>query len=147
MQTGINGSLATAIKAPVEKVWDALVNPAIIKQYLFGTNARSDWKAGSPIYFEGEWEGKTYQDKGTILEIIPNELLKYDYWSSMSKMEDKPENYMVITFRISKDENDHTMLSLLQENIADEQTKNHSMENWQMVIGNLKRILEKEDGE
>ena len=141
MKTGISGSVATVIKAPLEKVWDALVNPDMIRQYLFGTNARSDWKPGSPIYFEGEWEGKSYQDKGTIHEIKPNEVLRYDYWSSMGKLEDKPENYMMVTFKLTKD-NDHTLLTLLQENIPDEESKNHSIANWQMVLGNLKRILE-----
>jgi uncharacterized protein YndB with AHSA1/START domain len=142
MNTGISGSVATVIRAPIEKVWDALVNPDMIRQYLFGTNARSDWKPGSPIIFEGEWEGKTYKDKGTIHEIIPNEILRYDYWSSMGKLEDRPENYMMITFKLTRGENEHTLLTLLQENIHDEESKNHSIANWQMVLGNLKRILE-----
>jgi uncharacterized protein YndB with AHSA1/START domain len=142
MKTGISGSVATVIQAPLEKVWDALVNPDMIRQYLFGTNTRSDWKPGSPIIFEGEWEGKAYQDKGTIHEIKPNEILRYDYWSSMGKLEDRPENYMMITFKLRKDENDHTLLTLLQENIPDEESKNHSIANWQMVLSNLKRILE-----
>jgi uncharacterized protein YndB with AHSA1/START domain len=142
MKSDISGSVATVIQAPIEKVWDALVNPDIIRQYLLGTNTRSDWKPGSPIIFEGEWEGKSYQDKGTIHEIKPNEILRYDYWSSMGKLEDRPENYMMVTFKLHKDDNDHTLLTLLQENIPDEESKNHSMANWQMVLGNLKRILE-----
>ncbi len=46
------------ISAPIATVWDALVNPEMIKQYMFGTNAVSDWKEGSPIVWKGEWEGK-----------------------------------------------------------------------------------------
>jgi uncharacterized protein YndB with AHSA1/START domain len=57
------------INAPTSKVWDALVNPEMIKQYMFGTNAISDWKKGSPIVFKGEWQGKTYEDKGVILRL------------------------------------------------------------------------------
>jgi len=37
------------INAPIAKVWDALVNPELIKHYLFGTEAISDWEVGSPI--------------------------------------------------------------------------------------------------
>ncbi len=40
---------SVVIGAPVEKVWDALVNPATIKQYMFGTNVVSNWEEGSPI--------------------------------------------------------------------------------------------------
>jgi uncharacterized protein YndB with AHSA1/START domain len=32
----------TKVNAPVDKVWDALVNPEAIKQYMFGTNVASD---------------------------------------------------------------------------------------------------------
>jgi hypothetical protein len=35
--------------ADVSKVWNALINPELIKQYLFGTEAVSEWKIGSPI--------------------------------------------------------------------------------------------------
>ena len=143
MKNSFTGSTAIVINTSVEKLWDALTNPDMIRQYLFGTNTRSEWKAGSPIVFEGEWQGKKYQDKGTILEIKPNELLKYSYWSSMSKKEDKPENYMVITFKIGEDDNEHSHLTLLQENIPDEETKKHSIENWQTVLRNLKKLLEK----
>jgi uncharacterized protein YndB with AHSA1/START domain len=41
------------IDAPAAQVWDALVNPAAIKQYMFGTNVISDWKKGSSILWRG----------------------------------------------------------------------------------------------
>ena len=142
MKSNITGRAQITINAPASKVWEALTTPAIIKQYFFGTDAVSDWKVGSPLIFKGEWQGKQYQDKGTILESVPQKKFKYDYWSSMGKLLDRPENYMMVTFKLNKDDNDHTLLTLLQENIPDEESKNHSIENWQMVLGNLKRILE-----
>ncbi len=98
-----NNSIATAsieINATAEKVWDGLTNPDMIRKYFFGTEAKSDWKKGSPITFSGEWEGKKYQDKGTILDIEEYKFVKYDYWSSMSGTEDIPENYATITYRL-----------------------------------------------
>src|SRR6185369_2441150 len=85
--------LSVHIKAPIAKVWDAVVNPAQIKKYMFGTNTVSDWKVGSPITFSGEWEGKAYVDKGTILEIKKEKRLKYNYWSNFSGEKDEPANY------------------------------------------------------
>ena len=32
------------ISAPIARVWDALVNPEMIKHYMFGTNAVSEGK-------------------------------------------------------------------------------------------------------
>jgi uncharacterized protein YndB with AHSA1/START domain len=37
------------IDAPLAKVWNALVNPEIIREYMFGTHVISDWKVGSQI--------------------------------------------------------------------------------------------------
>ena len=92
MKNNISGSASIVIDAPASKVWEALTNPQQIKKYFFGTDTISEWKKGSPIYFRGEWEGKKYEDKGTILETEPNQLFKYTYWSSMSGIEDKLEN-------------------------------------------------------
>jgi len=130
------------IHAPKEEVWAALTKPEIIKKYFFGTNTITDWQPGHSIIFEGEWEGKKYQDKGTVLAYKENEQLKYDYWSSMSGVEDLPENYGVITYDVS-DDGGVTILVITQENIPDANRKEHSMENWKMIMLELKKLLEK----
>lgn len=129
------------INAPVEKVWDALTNPKLIKKYLFGTNAISDWKAGSSLIFKGEWEGKEYIDKGTILKIEPNKVLQYNYYSAFSNLEDKEENYQILTFSLTP-ENNGIKLTLVQENIPTEESKKHSEENWKSVLNTMKNLLE-----
>jgi uncharacterized protein YndB with AHSA1/START domain len=130
------------IHAPLQAVWEALTNPEIIKKYFFGTNTITDWVPGHKIVFEGEWEGKKYQDKGTVLAFKENEQLKYDYWSSMSGIEDLSENYGVITYDVS-DDGGVTILVITQENIPDENRKEHSMENWKMILLELKKLVEK----
>ena len=75
MKSNITARVSTNIDSPVSKVWEALTKPELIRQYFFGTQASSDWKEGSPITFKGEWEGKKYEDKGTILDIEPNKTL------------------------------------------------------------------------
>ena|ERR1700744_3737656 len=142
MKNNIKAEVEININAPISKIWDALTRPEIIKQYFFGTDTVTDWKVGHPIIFKGEWQGKTYQDKGTILDVQKNKLIKYNYWSSMSGIEDKPENYVVITQEI-KGEDNKAVLSLTQENIPDEKMKEHSAENWKKVLNGLKQIVEK----
>ncbi|MFA6082990.1 SRPBCC family protein [Mucilaginibacter sp.] len=127
--------------APAAKVWKGVTDPELVKQYFFGTNLKSDWKVGSPITFSGEWDGKSYEDKGTILEITPGEYVKYSYWSSMGGTEDKPENYANISYRVTEKDG-KTTLEITQDGIKDEATKEHSEQNWQMVFGGLKKILE-----
>ena len=129
------------LKADVAKVWDALTNPEIIKQYLFGTEAVSDWKEGSPLYFKGVWEGKEYMDKGTILKMEPGNIFKYLYWSSFSGTDDIPENYATITYKLSLIEKG-TKLTIIQDNIANEESRQHSDQNWGMVMEGLRNIVE-----
>ena len=144
MKSKITGKVEATINASSHKVWKALITPKIIKQYFFGTEAKSDWKVGSPITFTGEWQGKSYEDKGTILEIVPEKKFSYDYWSSMSGIEDKPENYATITYSLTSVSDSKTKLTITQENIPDEKMKEHSQENWKKVLHDLKDLLEHE---
>ena len=86
------------IDALPERVWDALTNPEMIEQYLFGTHADSDWKEGSQITYRGVWEGKSYEDKGLVVKAKPGELLETRYWSSFSGLPDSPENYQTVKY-------------------------------------------------
>ena len=142
MITNIEFNTTIEVNASTASVWDALINPEKIKQYLFGTNTFCDWKVGSPLRFTGEWEGKTYEDKGTILAIEKESVLSYDYWSNFSGVADLPENYQIVTFRLV-DNNGKTSLSLTQQNICSEEAKAHSQENWKMVLSSLKDLVEK----
>jgi len=143
MKNDITGHATISIAAQVDKVWDALTKPELIKKYFFGTNTETTWKVGSPIRFSGEWEGRKYEDKGTILDFKPKRLIRYEYWSSMSGIEDKPENYVIITYELTES-NGNTTLEILQENIPDEKTKEHSEQNWNMVLEGLKKMVEEE---
>jgi len=138
-----NISLKTSIniKAPAAKVWKALTDAEIVKQYFFGTDQRSDWKVGSDITWAGEWEGKTYQDHGKILDITPGTYVKYSYWSSMGGTEDKPENYQNVSYNLI--ENDGvTNLEIGQDNIKTEEAKEHSEQNWQHIFGKMRDMVE-----
>ena len=141
MTPQLTATSSIIIKASLAKVWHALTDPETIKKYLFGTNTFTDWKVGSPIYFRGEWEGKSYEDKGVILEIIPEKILKYSYWSSMSGTEDKPENYQVVSYLVKPIE-EQTELTIVQEGSKSEKTKNHTEQNWKTIMDGLKTIVE-----
>lgn len=138
-----NLTLTTEIKfkAPAEKVWQGLTDPAMIKKYFFGTDLKTDWKPGSPIVWSGEWEGKTYEDHGNILEYTDGKHAKYTYWSQMSGTEDKPENYQTLTYDLNEKDG-VTTLTLTQDNITSEQAKEHSEQNWQSVFDGLKKLIE-----
>ncbi len=134
-------SVTTLIHAPASKVWQALTDPDLIQQYLFGTRTVTDWREGGPITWQGEWQGQRYEDKGTVLRVAPERLLKTTYWSSMAGLPDTPENYKIVTYELVP-ENGDTRLTLTQDNNASEEDKNHSEQNWKMVLEGLKKLVE-----
>jgi uncharacterized protein YndB with AHSA1/START domain len=129
------------INASQSKVWEAIVNPELVKKYFFGTTVTSTWKKGDPITWTGEWEGKAYEDKGKILDIEKDKLLKYTYWSSFSGKPDVPENYVVVTYRL-RDVGGKTEYTIEQEGLASEEAVRHSEQNWAGVLEGLRKMLE-----
>ena len=138
---GFEAKTSVVIKADAERVWRALTDPALIKRYLFGTEVDCDWKVGSPISYRGIWEGKAYEDKGTIVELIPRERLVSTYWSSMSGKADRPENYSRVSYMLNETA-DGTLLTLSQDNNDSEESAAHSTANWEMVLRGIKELLE-----
>ena len=124
------------------RVWQALTDPAEIKEYLFGTDTQTDWKKGSPITYTGVWQGKPYEDKGVIKEIEPEKLLHTTYFSGMSGKKDVPENYANVVYTLEKS-GDDTILTLTQDNIDSEEGLKHMEDNWSMVLDGLKKTVEK----
>jgi uncharacterized protein YndB with AHSA1/START domain len=88
------------IQSTSAKVWKALTEPELIKQYLFGTQVTSDWKVGGSITYRGIWQGKSYEDKGKILTLVPEKIFQSTYWSSIRGLEDRPENYAIVTYEL-----------------------------------------------
>lgn len=123
------------------KVWDALVKPEAIKQYMFGTTVVTDWREGSPIAWKGEWEGKPYEDKGVILQFKPGRSLQYTHFSPLSGLPDTPENYHTVTIELSR-EGDQTRVSLAQDNNSTAQAREHSEKTWKIMLDALKKYLE-----
>jgi uncharacterized protein YndB with AHSA1/START domain len=99
MDKGLIARASVTINAPSNQVWDALVNPEAIRQYMFGAQVVSDWREGHPIIWRGEWQGKPYADKGVILQLKPGRTLQYSHFSPLSGLADKPENYHTVTIQ------------------------------------------------
>jgi uncharacterized protein YndB with AHSA1/START domain len=142
MPKTLTATAAETINAPAAAVWDALIEPAQIKQYLFGADVVSDFKEGSPIVYKGEWDGKSFEDKGKILKVDPEKELVCTHWSPMSGTADAPENYHQVSYSLAA-AGSSTRLSISQDNNADEDERQRSAQMWQAVLENLKNFLEK----
>ncbi len=144
MQHDLIVSESIEVNATPEKVWEALTNPEIIKEYLFGTETITDWKVGSEIIFQGEYKGHKYCDKGIVRENILHQLLSYNYWSGFSGLEDKPENYSLVTYTLSKSSN-ATKLTWTQKGFATEEGYQHSKSGMEAFLQQIKGIIERDN--
>ena len=130
------------IDASVDAVWQALTDPVLVKQYMHGSNMQTTWEVGSAITWKGEWRGKAYADKGTVLRVEPKTLLSTTHWSPMGGSEDKPENYHTVTYELAE-RGRETILTLRQDNNASQEDADAMAEkNWGPVLEGLKAVVE-----
>jgi uncharacterized protein YndB with AHSA1/START domain len=129
------------IQAPIEQVWAALTTPELVKSYFFGTELVADWQVGGPIVFKGEWEGTPYEDKGIITAFDAPHRLEYLYLSSWSGKPDLPENYANIGYYLTAS-GDTTTLRITQDGLDSEEQRDHSIQNWQSIMGGMKSLVE-----
>ena len=113
----------------------------VIKQYFFGTNLVTDWKVGSPLAFRGEWEGKSYEDRGTVLSFEPPRSLSFNYWSSMSGLEDTPEGRQIVRYDLA-DTAEGVRVTVDQSNVDTQERADHSAKNWHGVLDGLRKVVE-----
>jgi len=143
MNHNLEVSKSILINADVSKVWNAMTNPEIIKEYLFGTETITDWKVGSEIIFQGEYQGHKYRDKGIVRENVLNQRISYNYWSAFTGLEDKPENYSLVTYVITQKDNNQTELTWIQKGFGDEKGYQHSMNGMDAFMQSIKAIIER----
>jgi uncharacterized protein YndB with AHSA1/START domain len=136
-----SSSASILIRAPREQVWEAVTQPELVQKYFFGTRLTTDWSVGSPITFRGEWDGKAYEDLGTVYAFDPPRSLSFNYWSSFSGIEDKPELRQLIRYDLSEDANG-VRVTIQQSNVDTQERADHSAKNWQTVLEGLKSLVE-----
>ncbi len=140
----MNGIVATAsidIEAPATRVWAALTEPDQIASYMFGSHVETDWEVGHPITWNGEWEGKPYQDKGQVLAYDEPARLSVTHFSPLTGQDDVPENYHTLVYELDESAG-VTTVSLSQDNNGSEEEAEHSRANWQMMLDGLKKQVE-----
>ncbi|KAF2339181.1 SRPBCC family protein [Flavobacterium tistrianum] len=102
------------LNAPVKKVWNVLTKSELVKQWQYGSDLITDWKIGNEIRFRNEWEGQVFEQWGTVLEVVPNQKIKYSLFFPRPGLEDKPENYFIMSYVLTE-EDQNTKLEIIQE--------------------------------
>lgn len=133
--------VSTKVDAKASDVWEALTSPKNIGRYMFDTKVTTDWKPGSEIIWEGEWEGRPYQDKGTVLTFEPERRISYSHFSPLTRHEDISENYHIVTIELSPS-NEGTVIDLTQDNNRSDEARQHAEHNWAQMLEGLQDLVE-----
>lgn len=123
-------------------VWDVLINPEKIGQYFTGAETFTDWQPGSEIIFVHNYEQQEFRNKGVILNFETNRFLRYTYWTAFSSLEDKPENYTIITYILTTVD-DNTKLTFTQTNFKNKEWYEALKIGWDIVLAKMKEIAER----
>jgi uncharacterized protein YndB with AHSA1/START domain len=140
--------VSTVVAGSREQVWHALTDPALLREYFMGATVRTDWTVGSPITFSGNWQGKSYEDKGKILVADPGRRLRFSHWSPLGGSDDTPENYHVVDIALDGSDG-KTAVTLTQSNLTggltDEDLAHRSEyeKNWSTMLDGLKTVVER----
>ena len=109
---------------------------------MFGSQVETSWEVGSPITWNGEYEGRPYQDRGEVLTYDEPRELSVTHYSPLAGEDDKPENYHTLVYTL--DEKDGTThVSLTQDNCADEQEAEQFSATWNSLLDDLKSQVER----
>jgi uncharacterized protein YndB with AHSA1/START domain len=131
------------ISASTNDVWRALTEADKIAQWMGGARVESKWELGSEITTTAKWPNskKTYRDRGTVLAIEREKLLRYSQWNEISRLPDAPENRTVITFTLDWT-GAATRLTVRHEHFYREVEYKHVNFFWGYALTDIKNLLE-----
>jgi uncharacterized protein YndB with AHSA1/START domain len=137
------------ITASPAAVWDALVNPDKTKVYMFGCAALSDWQVGSPLLWEGTWEGQAMVFvKGVLTHLDLAKRLDYTVFDPNGTLPDVPENHLTVSYileptadgtRLHVTQGDYNLVGNGTQRYADSYNNG---EGWNPILVQVKALVE-----
>lgn len=102
------------VLAPAKKVWQALTAPDLVKQWQYGADLQTTWEPGTPIVFRNELNDQVFEQKGTVIEFVPESRLRYSLFFPRPDLRDIPEHHFFMTYELTE-RGDATSVVIRQE--------------------------------
>ena len=128
------------INSTPEKVWNALIDPEVTKQYWWNHQNASDWKVGS------KWEHRDYDSKrvdivGEVVESSPPRKLVVTWVPPAD--EGNADKTSRVTYDIEGIKEGLVRLTVTHDELEPDSEMFHSVSfGWPAVVSALKSILE-----
>jgi uncharacterized protein YndB with AHSA1/START domain len=130
------------VQAPQSAVWSALTDPEQVRSWMMGTTLTTDWQVGGPITWQGEMDGRPYEDKGEVLEVEAPSRLSMTHYSPLMGQEDRPENYHTVTYTLTPTRDGRTTVVLEQDGNDSQEQADQFSQGWQQMLDSLKQTAE-----
>lgn len=126
------------IQTTPERLWQAITDGEMTRQYYFGTSVKSDWKKGSAIEYFGR--DNNLMVAGEILEIEPTKKLITTFARRWDK-EAENETPSRVAFEIEQ-MGDSCKLTLIHDEIESQLVSQEVSGGWSQILSGLKTLLE-----
>jgi uncharacterized protein YndB with AHSA1/START domain len=141
--TVFQASTSIDIDASADRVWQTLTDPDLVARYMHGTALDTDWTIGAPIVWRGDWQGKSYEDKGEVTAFDPPRRLAVTHWSPLTGEPDEPANYHHVTYELEPLGEARTGLTLTHGNSPSQDAADSMVaDGWTPTLQELKKVAE-----
>jgi len=100
------------IKGSMEEVWNALTNPSITPNYMYGCAVESSWKKDDKVLWRNEDDQQVYVT-GFVLEVDAPRKLIYTVFNPFASYPDILENHLSVEYKLEH-EGKETILTVIQ---------------------------------
>jgi uncharacterized protein YndB with AHSA1/START domain len=128
----------TYIGTTPEKLWNALVDAEVTRQYWDHFNV-SDWKPGSKWEHQRPDASRKADVVGTVVESTPPKRLVVT-WADPAEAGD-PTRYSRVTFEITPMA-ERVRLTVIHDDLPDSKVLEGITDGWPRVLSSLKSLLE-----
>ena len=137
-------STTISINSDAATIWANLTNPELMTKWMgeleMKIEIETDWKVNSPMIIRG-FHHVEFENKGIILQYDKEKRLSYSHLSSISRLQDKTENYSILEFTLTPLEK-FTLLSLNISNFPTDSIRKHLEFYWKSTIITIKEMIE-----
>ena len=130
------------ILAPAKKVWLALTNPGLVKQWQYGSDLLTTWVVGTSIVFRNEWNGQVFEQKGKVLEFSPVSRLRYSLFFPRPDQQDIPENHFFMTYELAESDGTTSLLVRQEDPRPSSPDESSGGDDGPDVLSSLKELVE-----
>ena len=135
-------SIVRKLDAGPAKVWRAITEPEMLKQWMAPSDAFKVPVAEADVRVGGRYhvvmnapDGEVHDVSGVYREIVPNKKLVYTWaWKST------PERQSVVTIEL-RAAGSGTELTLRHEQFADTEARDHHQQGWMGCLARLEKAV------